>query len=120
MLQMSSGTALSVNRVARDCSSVVQLTCGAACDTATANIVSQFLAQGGTFPVIVTGATAALPEPTQSPNGPATRFCLEGRSGAYLDIIYHTTNTASDVIAGKCPADPELKYFSTTTPPPGP
>lgn len=74
-------------------------------------IVEQFLAQGGTFPVIVSGNNTALPEPTKVPNGPATRYCLEGRSANYQGLIYHTVDNNTNVLSGACPNDPELHYF---------
>lgn len=89
----------------------IVLSCGSACDTATNTMVSQFLAQGGTFPVTVSGGNSALPAPTQIPNGPAANFCLEGRSGTYSDLTYHTTNTQTDIASGPCPNNPSLHYF---------
>lgn len=88
----------------------VTLSCGAACDAATSQMIQQFLAQGGKFPVIVSGRNAALPQPTIKANGPADRFCLEARSGAFGDVVYHTTN-AGKAAAGACPDDPTLHYF---------
>lgn len=89
----------------------VKLLCGGACDTATNTIITQFLAQGGTFPAVINGSGTSLPSPTQTPNGLAANFCLEGRSGSYSDIVYHTTNTNTAVIAGSCPSNPSLHYF---------
>jgi type II secretory pathway pseudopilin PulG len=89
----------------------VKLSCGSACDTATNTMVTQFLAQGGTFPVVISGSSSSLPPPTQKPNGIAANFCLEGRSINYSDIVYHTTNTNTATVAGSCPSDPSLHYF---------
>lgn len=75
-----------------------------------AGIISQFKAQGGTFPVIVRGHSTVLPEPDKVPNGPATRFCLEARSAGF-DIIYHVTDKESKPKDGNCPEDPELHYY---------
>lgn len=96
------------------CGSVVQLTCGPACDTATAAIINQFLQQGGKFPVIVQGNTTPLPEPTMQPNGQASRYCLEGRSSDFTDISYYTTDTNKTPSSGHCPNDSELHYFPPT------
>jgi hypothetical protein len=74
-------------------------------------MINQFLAQGGTFPAIISGSGTSLPPPTLTPNGPAANFCLEGRSGDYSDIIYHTTNTNPANVAGACPSNPSLHYF---------
>lgn len=75
------------------------------------NIIAEFKAQGGVFPVIVRGnKNVTLPEPTKKPNGEATRYCLEGRSGDF-DIVYHSTNEDDKLIAGPCPDDPQLHYF---------
>lgn len=89
----------------------VTLPCGTACDNATNTMISQFLAQGGQFPILVSGNTAALPQPTQTPNGLATSFCLEGHSGIFPDIIYHTSDSKTNVASGVCPYDPTLHYF---------
>lgn len=90
------------------------LSCGstqAQCDTALSNIISQFTAQGGTFPVIVPGNNVALPEPVLVPNGPANRYCIEGRSSDYSDVIYHVLSDDKLIVAGICPNDPTLHYY---------
>ena len=85
---------------------------GADYQAAANSIISQFLAQGGTFDVIVGGSSGvALPAPTQTPNGPATMFCLEGRSAVYNDLIYHTLNDNSGLQSGACPNNPNLHYY---------
>jgi prepilin-type N-terminal cleavage/methylation domain-containing protein len=89
----------------------VTLPCGSACDTATNTMITQFLAQGGTFPATISGSGTSLPAPTLTPNGLAANFCLEGRSGSYGDIVYHSSNTNMASIAGGCPSDPSLHYF---------
>lgn len=75
-------------------------------------IISQFLAQGGTFDVIV-GDTknVPLPAPNKTPNGPATAFCLEGRSSNYPGLAYHTSNSNSTLQTGTCPDDASLHYY---------
>lgn len=85
---------------------------GAAYQTAANTIISQFLAQGGTFNVII-GSTSgvALPPPTQTPNGPATMYCLEGRSVDFSDIIYHVGSSDTSLQTGPCPNNPALHYF---------
>lgn len=93
------------------CGSTVQLTCGPACDTATTKMITQFLQQGGTFPVVVNGNTAALPEPNVQPNSLATRYCIEARSGLYADIVYYATSTVKTPTSGPCPNDPALHYL---------
>lgn len=86
------------------------LRCGAACDSAQNNIISTFLAQGGTFPVIVPKKGSILPAPTSfDTTGAASKYCLEGRSPQFADVIYHAA-TGTGVVAGPCPNDPELHY----------
>ncbi len=86
------------------------LTCGSACETAQAGILSSFLAQGGTFPITVPKKGAALPAPTMQTTGNATRYCLEGRSSGYSDVIYHVAPNSASIMDGPCPADPGLHY----------
>ncbi|HEY0965148.1 MAG TPA: hypothetical protein VGE13_01585 [Candidatus Saccharimonadales bacterium] len=75
-------------------------------------MLSQFQAQGGTLPIVISGANSELPEPTEVPNGPATRYCLSARSGEYPDIVFHSVSSSlHKIITGECPPDPELKYF---------
>lgn len=81
---------------------------------ATNQIVSQFLAQGGTFPVVTSGKNTSLPTPTQEPNGQATDFCLEGRSGIFPSIVYHITPKQTTAISGACPDDPDLHYYPSS------
>ncbi len=91
------------------------LTCGsqqAACDQALNDLISQFTAQGGEFPILVPGNNVPLPEPTLIPNGPASRYCIEGRASQYPDIVYYSLSETSTVTAGECPVDPSLQYFN--------
>lgn len=75
-------------------------------------IIAQFKAQGGSFPVvIVSDDNTTLPEPNKIPNGPALRYCLEGRSGLYDNIVYHSTEKDTDLKPGSCPEDPDLHYY---------
>lgn len=78
---------------------------------ATNAMISQFKAQGGNFPIIVSGNSSALPTPTQQPNGKAGDFCLEGHAGNFTDIIYHTLPHSSTPQTGPCPSNPNLHYF---------
>ncbi len=79
------------------------LTCGAACTAAQNNIISTFIAQGGTFPVTVPKNGSALPAPTMVTTGNATTYCLEGRSPTHTDVIYHVEPGGS-LTAGPCTA----------------
>lgn len=88
----------------------VTLSCGDACSAAQNNIIATFLAQGGTFPITVPKAGSALPKPTLVNTGLATRFCLEGRSGQFTDVVYHSTSEDQTIEAGPCPPDPALHY----------
>ena len=81
------------------------------CDEAIDAMISQFLAQGGGFPVVVPEKNVPLPEPTSIPNGPANRFCLEGRASDYPDIVYYVLSDNDSVMAGSCPDDPSLHYY---------
>lgn len=89
----------------------IVLDCGPECDAVVAEIKAQFTTQGGTFPVIVSGQTASLPPPTLIPNGTATRYCIEGRSGAHNDVTYHALSEKTTLVTGACPEDPELHYL---------
>lgn len=88
----------------------VVISCGAACNTATANMISQFLAQGGHFPVKVPGNNVSLPTPDQVPNGPATEYCVQSQSSEFADIVYHSTETDDGASSGVC-ADASLHYY---------
>lgn len=90
----------------------VQLSCGAACTQAVQTMISQFKAQGGTFPIVVSKSSTPLPEPNNTPNGSADRYCLEGRSADYPDVSYHAgSDTSTGLTSGPCPNDPTLQYF---------
>jgi prepilin-type N-terminal cleavage/methylation domain-containing protein len=89
----------------------VVLNCGIVCSNATNTMIQQFLAQGGTFPINGTGNTAQLPEPTKVPNGPASKYCLEGRSGSYPQIVFYSLSNEPKIQSGACPSDPELHYY---------
>ena len=86
------------------------LSCGSACSAAQATIISDFIAQGGTFPIIGSKSGTPLPAPTLTSIGNASRFCFEARSVNYSDIVYHTTSENAQIVKGACPADPELHY----------
>ena len=88
----------------------IVLICGAACTTAQSSIVSTFLSQGGSFPITVPKNGASLPAPTLQTTGNASRYCLEGRSSSYSDIIYHMSPSSSTLESGPCPADAALHY----------
>lgn len=81
------------------------LKCGAACNAAQANVINTFLAQGGHFPVMVPKKGSTLPAPTLTtdPGGRATKYCIEGRSSQFSDIIYHATPDTSPQEPGPCP-----------------
>ena len=91
-------------------SSDLVLTCGAVCTATRDTILATFLAQGGTFPISVISSGSTLPQPTLTSMGEGTRYCLEGRSAQFSDIIYHSTSDEVGIFAGACPADPELHY----------
>ena len=86
------------------------LICGSACDMAQSSIISEFVAQGGTFLITVPKSGSPLPSPTMVNTGAATRYCIEGRSADYSDIIYHALPDSEKPIEGPCPADPGLHY----------
>lgn len=91
------------------------LSCGsqqAACDQALTSLISQFTAQGGEFPVNAPDNNVPLPEPTLVPNGPATRYCIEGRASDYPEIVYFSLSDTATVAAGECPVDPTLRYYN--------
>lgn len=86
------------------------LTCGPACTTAQNNILSTFTSQGGTFPLAVPKSGSILPQPTMQSAGAATRFCIEGRSPQFVDVVYHAKSDNQSVEDGPCVADPTLHY----------
>lgn len=88
----------------------VVLTCGSACSAVTSTIISEFLAQGGTFPISVPKNAVPLPPYNIVSEGPATRFCLEAVSSNFDDIVYHTSSENKQVTTGSCPSDAELHY----------
>jgi len=88
----------------------VVLTCGSACNTATSTLISEFIAQGGTFPISVPKSTVSLPAYNLMSDGPATRFCLEATSASSDGIVYHTSSENKAVTVGPCPSDPDLHY----------
>ncbi|MES2876289.1 MAG: hypothetical protein V4678_02340 [Patescibacteria group bacterium] len=83
----------------------------AECDQAINTMIAQFVAQGGEFPIVVPDKNIPLPEPTQVPNGPANRFCLEGRANDYPEIVYYVLSDNQVMTAGECPNDPSLHYY---------
>lgn len=94
--------------------SELTINCGAeqaACDQAISTMISQFIAQGGVFPITVPDKNVPLPEPTLVPNGPADRYCLEGRANNFPEIVYHIRSDDPITIPGECPNDPTLHYF---------
>lgn len=94
--------------------SALSLNCGSqqvACDQAISDMITQFIGQGGLFPIIVPSNNVSLPEPTQVPNGPASRYCLEGRASDYPDIAYYVLSDVKVITAGGCPNDPSLRYY---------
>lgn len=89
----------------------VVLTCGSACTTAAQQLISEFTAQGGSFPVSPPKQNVPLPAYSSAQSvGSATRFCLEGDSVQFPDIVYHTTSEDSHIASGFCPSDPTLHY----------
>lgn len=86
------------------------LTCGSVCTTAQQKIISDFIAQGGTFPITVPSKSVSLPAPTLSTYTDATRYCLEVGSIKFPNVIYYATSESNTPIAGPCPNDPELHY----------
>lgn len=81
------------------------------CDQAIDSMIAQFMAQGGVFPIVVPDRNVPLPEPTQVPNGPANRFCLEGRANDFPEIVYYVLSDDQAITAGECPNDPSLQYY---------
>ncbi len=86
------------------------LPCGSDCSAAQANIINTFLAQGGVFPITVPKAGSSLPSPSMVNAGLATQFCVEGRSGQYNDVAYHSSSVSQLIEAGPCPENPSLHY----------
>lgn len=88
-----------------------KLVCGTACTEVQQKIISIFKSQGGTFPIIVPKAGSSLPKPTSTTTiGKATRFCVEVKSAAYDDIVYHASSESQKPIKGQCLLDAELHY----------
>lgn len=92
----------------------LSINCGAqqaTCDQAINTMIAQFVAQGGKFPVIVPNKNVPLPEPIQVPNGPANRYCLEGRASDFPEIVYYVLSDTQVMTAGSCPNDASLHYY---------
>ncbi|HEU0266094.1 MAG TPA: type II secretion system protein [Candidatus Saccharimonadaceae bacterium] len=89
----------------------VSLPYGQAYTNATNAMIAQFTSQGGSFPITVSGNSVPLPTPTEQPNGPATDYCLEGRSGDFTDIIYHAVPHDTGAELGPCPSNANLHYY---------
>ena len=90
--------------------SEVQLPCGSVCTTAVATLKQQFLLQNGSFPLTVPKSQVSLPPYELTSYGNATKYCLEGVSSRFSDIVYHTNSTDKTVVTGACTDDPELHY----------
>lgn len=90
--------------------SEIVLDCGSVCDAAAATMISNFEAQGGTWPLSVPGGQVTLPEPTLVSNGKATKYCLEARYADYDNIIFYMLSGDPSIHEGTCPSDPELHY----------
>ncbi len=86
------------------------LTCGPSCDVAQNSILSQFQAQGGSFPVTVPKSGSPLPAPTSLSYSVASDFCVEGVSANYTDIAYHAIPSSQSLASGRCPPNPSLHY----------
>ena len=88
-----------------------EMTCAVPdCQAAALAIIEQFEAQGGTWPIRVSGGQVTLPDPELVTTGVATKFCLEGRSDRYLDVVAHIKSGETSPQSGPCPDDPELHY----------
>lgn len=88
----------------------VELDCGSACDQAILDIKNSFVAQGGTWPIIVPKKQVSMPEADIVPTGKATKYCLEARYVDYTDVVFHVLSGESEFVEGYCPDDPELGY----------
>lgn len=86
------------------------LPCGSDCSVSQANIINTFIAQGGSFPIVVPKSGSTLPSPVMVNTGVASRFCVEGRAGQYNDVVYHSNSETQLIEAGSCGADPTLHY----------
>lgn len=81
------------------------------CAEATQQIIQQFEAQGGVWPIFVPKNQTTLPEPANViPTDKATKYCLEGRYVDYSDIVFHMLSGDTKIYEGICPSDPELSY----------
>ncbi len=87
-----------------------KLNCGAECDAIAATIMSKFIEQGGSFPIVVPKKGSPLPEPELVTMGNATDYCLEVRSSQYDDIIYHAKPNTPNDVAGPCDTSGGLHY----------
>lgn len=107
------GPTIHENEFEIDCPSEVMATC----QTVANNIMQQFAAQGGTWPVEIPkgGKETSIPEPEGielDSTGSATAYCLEGRYDRFPEItIGHIKTGDSAPQDGPCPDDPDLRYF---------
>lgn len=90
----------------------VVLTCGGACTTAQNKMIQEFINQGGSFPIRAARGVA-LPDPDPgAPNGPATKYCLEGRSGRFAEIVSSISSGEGTIKKQPCLLGSELHYFT--------
>lgn len=74
-------------------------------------IIQEFEEQGGSWPIKPSGSQVTLPEPDQvTAIGPATDYCLEGRSAKFDDIVAHVLPGVERPKDGPCPDNPDLHY----------
>ncbi|HTK39597.1 MAG TPA: prepilin-type N-terminal cleavage/methylation domain-containing protein [Patescibacteria group bacterium] len=88
----------------------VTLGCGPVCTDTMNNIISDFEAQGGTWPITVPSKQVVMPEPSLQSYGKATKYCLEARYVQYSDVVYHIVSGSTKYTEGVCPPDAELHY----------
>ena len=72
------------------------------CLQAQQSIIDIFLSQGGTFPVTVPKKGSVLPSPEMVAVGPASKFCVFGRSAQFPDIVYHASEEHPELKPGAC------------------
>jgi prepilin-type N-terminal cleavage/methylation domain-containing protein len=89
----------------------VKLTCGVACTTAQDKIIYEFKEQRGRFPIKQKG-NVSLPEPTVTPNGPASKYCLEARSGRFAEVVSSISSGEAKIKNQPCPSGQGLHYFT--------
>lgn len=76
--------------------------CDATCNAALTNLKNIFVAQGGTWDVVIPESEVQMPAPTEMITGQADRYCIEGHSSTDPSIGFYVDSTTKTVTEGVC------------------